>query len=103
MDFKRKKFLEAKCENSHSDLSRKEMKISLRIPRSLNSGWLPTNPVDVNERFSCKSDLGSIGVSGITSYPASFYVLQHGLSYFHDITATAIKSDENIRIIPPEM
>lgn len=101
-DFKENKMLATKCDQS-LDSTQKILKISLRYPRALNSGWLPTNPTDVNHNFNCKSDLGTFGVTFSRNFPVTHNHLQHGQSYSLIVSPSIIKSDENIRSIPPQL
>lgn len=80
------------------------MKIVLRYARALNTGWLPTYPPHVNDRFSCKSDLGAVGIHSGTDFPASgFFELTHGQSYSVVINPIIIRSNENIKSVDPKL
>lgn len=93
----------ARCDERPSDASRKEMKIVLRYPRALNTGWLPTNPPDVNVQFSCKSDLGTVGAFATVDYPKSGAEMLHGHSYSAVLDPLIITSDESLRNLDPKL
>lgn len=79
------------------------MKIVLRFPRALNSGWLPTNPPEINEQFNCKSDLGTFGIHHGIDFPTSSFSLQHGQSYSVSVKPIIVQSDPKIKNISPSM
>lgn len=93
----------ANCDSSHLDFTRKELKINLRFPRALNSGWLSTNPPEINELYNCKSDLGTIGVDSANHFPSSKLDLAHGHSYTIALSPHVLKTSENIRQIAPKL
>lgn len=103
LDFIQNSFLNAHCHPEVSDTTRTGMKFVLRFPRALNTGWLPTNPTDVNQRFNCKSDLGTIGLQDLLDFPGSHFQLSHGQSYSFAISPYVVKSDERIRSISPKL
>lgn len=102
-DFVQNSFMTAKCHSRHIAPLRAGMKIILRYPRALNSGWLPTNPPHVNERFSCHSDLGTIGLHYSTEFPSVFLELEHGQSYSILIDPTIVNNDKQVRNIDAKM
>lgn len=79
------------------------MKIGLRWPRALNSGWHPTNQPHLNEHFNCRSDLGTIGVHAANDFPESNFELMAGQSYSIVVDPFITKSDKNMRSIDPKM
>lgn len=103
LDFNQNNLLEARCDQRPIDSTRKEMKIVLRFPRALNSGWLPSNPPDVNQAFNCRSDIGAVGVHFASYFSLSFYSMLHGQAYSISISPVVLRTDENLRKIAPKL
>lgn len=75
----------------------------LRGSRAPNSGWLPTNPPEVNQNFNCIADLGSVSVHRREEKAEFFELLTTGRSLTLKVEPVVMRSDENIRKIPPKM
>lgn len=98
-DFLQKSAVNATCKHSMD----KGLKIVLQDSRSKISGWLPTNSAVDNQRYNCRSDLGSISVHHPNSRAEINEPITNGQSFSLAIEPLVIRSDQNIRRIAPHM